>query len=768
MSSLISSFIIEPVVRQARRFSNAPTQAHIPVQSHVKKSKLRSGDEVTIIEGIGAAHCEIISQDACEAVIGPGIGEGVPESRILDAGFVPTTRTSPTTLVPGLISVPISIQHADVISDNAVEDSITSELQENITGQDFGAVTSTTDDTAILDEELEEFPSNPASDPPDIMDNEHSSTPSSPRLSRNSTLRRTRPTLASRENTASSLPADDGMRLMRQRIHAIRELAETPEDKARRMHDLMTAEWQAAQFQFRPESPASITSQDRERERPFLASSPLSTSITPNSPRSITSLPNNPANPYNITPEDLQPSYRPIPADSSSDEDITPPVLSLGCSHYKRNVKIQCYDCKSWHTCRHCHDSAQHSHHLNRKATENMLCMLCGTAQPAGQWCKGCGEKTAWYYCDICKLWDDDSTKGIYHCGDCGICRRGEGLGKDFVHCKKCNVCISISHYPMHTCIENATDSNCPLCLDYMFTSPHEIVAMPCGHYLHHACYSQLMLSSYQCPICKRSAVNMETQWRKLDEEIRRQPMPREFEDARMEVRCNDCGGRSAVGFHWLGCRCAVCDGFNTVEVRMIGDTAVQRGVEDFATQARERREAEQRNWANNPRNFDIPRRVNAPLNVRPYFEAMDDSAALERPSSARSGDSGFGMPSLPNMPNMPNLPNLNPYEMLARVSRGLSPIRHYFDGEIIDAVPIRFRGGNAGEAERDWVDDGEWWVDSEEDDSSDGSEGSDDSEDGSGSEEDDDDTDEEEIVHEGDDDDGDGGELELSLFGHR
>ena len=35
-----------------------------------------------------------------------------------------------------------------------------------------------------------------------------------------------------------------------------------------------------------------------------------------------------------------------------------------------------------------------------------------------------------------CKLWDDDPHKSIYHCNDCGICRIGKGLGKDFFHCK--------------------------------------------------------------------------------------------------------------------------------------------------------------------------------------------------------------------------------------------------------------------------------------------------------------------------------------------
>jgi hypothetical protein len=65
-----------------------------------------------------------------------------------------------------------------------------------------------------------------------------------------------------------------------------------------------------------------------------------------------------------------------------------------------------------------------------------MLCMLCGHAQPAAQYCKQCGELAAQYYCAACKLWDNDASKSIYHCNDCGICRVGKGIGKDFFHCK--------------------------------------------------------------------------------------------------------------------------------------------------------------------------------------------------------------------------------------------------------------------------------------------------------------------------------------------
>ena len=91
-----------------------------------------------------------------------------------------------------------------------------------------------------------------------------------------------------------------------------------------------------------------------------------------------------------IRPGDLEVVYSPLPPDpvdtngGVEEEDVLP---DLGCMHYKRNVKVQCFDCRQWYSCRHCHDAAHDLpfvHNLNRKKTQNMLCMLCQTPQPAG------------------------------------------------------------------------------------------------------------------------------------------------------------------------------------------------------------------------------------------------------------------------------------------------------------------------------------------------------------------------------------------------
>lgn len=109
-----------------------------------------------------------------------------------------------------------------------------------------------------------------------------------------------------------------------------------------------------------------------------------------------------------------------------------------------------------------------------------MMCMYCKKIQLAGAHCvnPSCQKTVAKYYCGECKLWDNDDRKSIYHCHDCGICRIGKGLGKDYFHCEKCNVCMAISLKGKHKCIERNLESDCPICGEYMFTSTTTVIFM--------------------------------------------------------------------------------------------------------------------------------------------------------------------------------------------------------------------------------------------------------------------------------------------------
>lgn len=170
-----------------------------------------------------------------------------------------------------------------------------------------------------------------------------------------------------------------------------------------------------------------------------------------------------------LSAEDLRRSYH--------DEKIG----ILGCKHYQRIAKLQAHCCGRWFPCRFCHDEIS-DHQITRNLTTTMLCMECETVQPCAQYCRNpaCSKKISKYYCDICKLWDNDKKKDIYRkfsyldvpdCNECGICRVGKGLGKDYFHCKKCNVCMTVALKNRHKCIERNLESDCPICGEYMFTS---------------------------------------------------------------------------------------------------------------------------------------------------------------------------------------------------------------------------------------------------------------------------------------------------------
>jgi len=243
---------------------------------------------------------------------------------------------------------------------------------------------------------------------------------------------------AASPSMSGKLPEDDGMRSLRKQLHLIREMALSTEEKAKAMHDLMMADYKAFK----------TLANDDEQDRLSMNGPPHSpTCLGVQEDRHRSPSPGMAIAAYNLQEEDLHPTYRPActsPDATEPNEEDGGPVL--GCKHYMRNVKVQCNDCRRWYTCRYCHDEVE-KHLLVRKEIRNMLCMLCSTPQPAAEYCRKCNELTAVYFCGICKLWDNDPRRRIYHCPDCGICRVGEGLGKDYVHCK-----VSTSRISMQQC----------------------------------------------------------------------------------------------------------------------------------------------------------------------------------------------------------------------------------------------------------------------------------------------------------------------------
>ena len=437
MSSLVSDFLINPVLRQARRFSRSNTTGDRLVNPITNQRINIQGNNEIVTEDIGDA---IEVEDGSETVqnLPQQTLSGVPLSSSPieeDGGLEEELRAQEVANTLRSLSNPVPARLASLRSNpDSVDDDVSDNPTFGIPGR-FRASSQTSSASFsssirnVIDATMSpaEGPSrNPTQDQNGFMNRQRS----------------------------GSLPADDGMGPLRQQIILIQALEVPAEQKARMMHRLLTQGYNHAQEIFhakhtpRVASPSSMISQER-----------------PATPASLSSFMwqingggdnESPGEQYifRLSPDDLKRTYAP-PDPLELDEDgvaiIHPKVEKedaqvLGCQHYKRNVKLQCSTCDRWYTCRMCHDEAE-DHVLIRKDTKNMLCMLCGSAQRAGEFCVECGERTAWYYCNVCKLWDNDSNKNIYHCNDCGICRKGRGLGKDFFHCKVCLNPIRLKFY---------------------------------------------------------------------------------------------------------------------------------------------------------------------------------------------------------------------------------------------------------------------------------------------------------------------------------
>jgi hypothetical protein len=191
------------------------------------------------------------------------------------------------------------------------------------------------------------------------------------------------------------------------------------------------------------------------------------------------------------------------------------------------------------------------------------------------------------------------------------------------------------------------------------------------------------MQTSYKCPICSQSIVNMEMQFRNLDRAIESQPMPPEFQDTKAIVSCNDCYAKSLVKYHWLGLKCAICDSYNTAQLQILSGAEAGDPVVAYVA--------------------DVPHAAPAmgsnPAAPRPTFPSIPGPARLRRHSShLRSGFSSDETDSS----------RFSPYHVPQRLGRSVSPFR---TSELsIDSPGPGQAADHAGESENEDDDDIEFW----------------------------------------------------------
>jgi Zinc-ribbon/Ring finger domain len=192
-------------------------------------------------------------------------------------------------------------------------------------------------------------------------------------------------------------------------------------------------------------------------------------------------------------------------------------------------------------------------------------CMYCGSVQaPLSTHCHTCFKHWATYFCLPCRLYENDTKKlaRLFHCPACQLCRVGPST--DYFHCDGCGCCVHLTLLNNHKCIDKKLESDCPICGEYFMSSPHAIRFLPCGHAIHWHCHASHAKTSYQCPICLKSTMDMSAHFQRIETLLKEQPMPPEYAHLSSSVLCNDCERKSIVPFHFLYHQCSHCKSFNT------------------------------------------------------------------------------------------------------------------------------------------------------------------------------------------------------------
>jgi len=235
---------------------------------------------------------------------------------------------------------------------------------------------------------------------------------------------------------------------------------------------------------------------------------------------------------------------------------------SYGCTHYARRCAYVSPCCGKIYSCRVCHDDKE-DHKIDRFSVMQVQCTICNTKQGIHQTCEVCGVLFGRYFCATCRMFDDED-KQQYHCDKCGLCRVGGR--ENYFHCDKCDMCLCILLKDSHTCVEKVTHSDCPVCLDDLHTAREMLHILSCGHVTHESCWiDMLKAGNYSCPLCGHTMLNMETVWKRLDDEIANSPMPENhLQPLRVWILCRDCHQKAEVKFHRLGLKCITCGSYNT------------------------------------------------------------------------------------------------------------------------------------------------------------------------------------------------------------
>jgi hypothetical protein len=227
--------------------------------------------------------------------------------------------------------------------------------------------------------------------------------------------------------------------------------------------------------------------------------------------------------------------------------------ISKHCEHMDNNFKINTECCSKVYCCSKEHN-LDSDHFLETKNTI-IICGYCNIEQKLTEYCIACSKKLKTNYaCKKCFIFDN-SDKFKFHCEKCNTCHYEEK--NQLENCSVCNVCYLKN--TKHICI--TLENNCSICLEELKNGT--LINLSCGHIIHSNCYRELIKSSYKCPLCSKTIIDMKEEFAKLNEQIEQS---RELDNTTIikDIYCYDCEKKSQTLFSYLGLKCTYCKSFNT------------------------------------------------------------------------------------------------------------------------------------------------------------------------------------------------------------
>eukprot|EP01147_Barroeca_monosierra_P006582 gene6582-7526_t len=229
-------------------------------------------------------------------------------------------------------------------------------------------------------------------------------------------------------------------------------------------------------------------------------------------------------------------------------------VLAHGCVHYARHCLLLSPCCNRYYSCRRCHDE-------DEDENENSIC--------EHQLERRAVKRLRWgnHVYDVANALE---TTFVQFAAFSMMIRQNSSITVMIVVFVALAVVITSDIVLVVVLAIPAKDSRITTALSmrqHLHSSTRKLFVPPCNHILHDDCYRLLLSTTVKCPLCSQSYFDISTKYHSLEKRIQNTPMPPQYINTFVHIRCRDCAQKSYTRFHSLGHKCQFCQSYNTAQL---------------------------------------------------------------------------------------------------------------------------------------------------------------------------------------------------------